>query len=136
MGTWSHEPFGNDTACDWSFSLLQTSDLSSVEAALDAVLEVGDDYLDADLATEAIAAIEVLAKLLGRGTQIDSYTEEVDQWVASHPLMPSPELLARAKTVINRICSDNSELLELWEDGEESFAWRESLQHLAAAVNG
>ena len=28
MGTWSHEPFGNDDACDWSYELLDSNDLS------------------------------------------------------------------------------------------------------------
>jgi len=135
MGAWSHEPFGNDTACDWSYGLLETSDLSSIEAALDAVIESGEDYLDADRATEAIAAIEVLAKLQGKGTQTDSYTEDLDQWVKRHPQKPSTKLLAKAKQVIERIGSPESELLELWEEGEEADAWKASLQQLAAATS-
>jgi hypothetical protein len=135
MGAWSHEPFGNDTACDWSYGLLETSDLSSIEAALDAVMDSGEDYLDADLATEAIAAIEVLAKLRGQGTQADSYTEDIDQWVKQHPQEPSAGLLAKARQVIARISSPESELLELWEEGEEADAWKASLQQLASATS-
>ena len=56
MGAWSHEPFGNDTACDWSYELLETEDLSAVEAALDEVLEAGGGYLEADLGSQAVAA--------------------------------------------------------------------------------
>lgn len=134
MGAWSHEPFGNDTACDWGYGLVEATDLSSVEAALDAVIENGEDYLDADLASEAMAAIEVLAKLRGRGTQADAYTEEIDQWVKRHAQEPRTELLAKAKQVIDRIASADSELLELWEEGEGADAWKASLRQLAAAI--
>jgi len=71
MGTWSHEPFGNDDACDWSYELFDSNDLSSVEAALNSVLN-GDDYLEASTASNAVAAVEVIAKLLGKGTQTDT----------------------------------------------------------------
>ncbi len=135
MGAWSHEPFGNDTACDWGYGLLEATDLSPVEAALDAVIENGEDYLDADLATEALAAIEVLAKLQGKGTQTDAYTKEIDQWVKRHAQKPTAELLAKAKQVIERIASADSELLELWEEGEEADAWKASLRQLAAATS-
>jgi hypothetical protein len=135
MGAWSHEPFGNDTACDWSYGLLETNDLSSVEAALDAVAEIGEDYLESDIAMEAIAAAEVLAKLLGKGIQTDSYTEEIDQWVTAHPQKPSSALLAKARRAIQRIQSEPSELLELWEEGDEANAWKDSLQKLASAAS-
>ncbi|HXA46345.1 MAG TPA: DUF4259 domain-containing protein, partial [Burkholderiaceae bacterium] len=65
MGTWSHEPFGNDTANDWAYGLEETKDMSFIESALDRVIEQSGDYLEAPEAEEAIAAIEVIAKLLG-----------------------------------------------------------------------
>ena len=72
MGTWSHEPFGNDSANDWAYGLEGLDDFSLVVEAIQNVLATGDDYLDADLAVEAIAAAEVLAKAIGRGTQSDA----------------------------------------------------------------
>lgn len=81
MGTWSHESFGNDTANDWAYELEDATDFSVIEAALQVALDEGDEYLDADLAMEAIAAVEVIAKRLGKGTQSDVYTEKVDQWL-------------------------------------------------------
>lgn len=134
MGAWSHEPFGNDTACDWSYGLLESDDLSDIQATLEAVLEADDEYLEADLASEAIAAIEVLAKLLGKGTQNDSYTKDVDQWIKDHPQKPDAALLAMARKSIERIQSPGSELLELWEESEDASAWKASLQQLLAAT--
>lgn len=135
MGAWSHEPFGNDAASDWKYGLLEAEDLEPIESTLDAVLEVGDDYLDADLASEAIAAVEVLAKLVGKGTQRDSYTAEVDQWVKQHPRRPNASLMTKAKRALQRIQSPDSELLELWDESEEATAWKATMQALAAATS-
>ena len=93
MGTWSAEPFGNDTAADWAYGLEETSDFSLIQETLNAVVQE-DDYLDADFAQEAVAAAETLAKLLGRGSQVDAYTESVDEWVQSVSLKPDAELLS------------------------------------------
>ncbi|MEY8690117.1 MAG: DUF4259 domain-containing protein [Leptothrix sp. (in: b-proteobacteria)] len=134
MGVWSHEPFGNDTACDWSHELLESTDLAPIESALDAVLNAVDQYLDADLASEAIAAAEVLAKLLGQGTQTDSYTKDIDQWIIANPLYPNKILLEKGKQSLERIASPESELLELWEDSGNTDAWMASLKKLTAAI--
>lgn len=47
MGTWSHESFGNDTACDWAYELEGITDLSVIESTIDRVLESEDEYLEA-----------------------------------------------------------------------------------------
>lgn len=136
MGAWSHEPFGNDAASDWKYGLLEADDLELIESTLDAVLAVGGDYLDADLASEAIAGVEVLAKLVGKGTQKDSYTEEVDQWVKQHPQRPNATLMTKARKALQRIQAPYSELLELWEESEEGSEWKATLRALAAATGG
>ena len=134
MGTWSHEPFGNDTANDWAYGLEETKDMSFIESALDRVIEQSGDYLEAPEAEEAIAAIEVIAKLLGRGSQSDAYTEKVDEWVASITEKPNVELLQKAQRVIARILAEDSELLDLWQEGDEPQLWTASMDHLKAAV--
>lgn len=133
MGAWSHEPFGNDTAGDWAYGLEEAKDLSYLEAALDKALECGADYLEAPEAEEAIAAIEVLAKLLGKGTQSDAYTEEVDAWVAAMRLKPDAPLLRKAQRVIDRIRGEASELRELWQESDADD-WTASMARLHAAV--
>jgi hypothetical protein len=134
MGAWSHEPFGNDTACDWSYDLLEKKNLSPVEQAIDAVLEEAD-YLDADASSEALAAIEVLAKLLGRGTQTDSYTEDIDAWVSSAGVKPAAVLLQKAQQAIDKILGPESELKELWDEGEDGELWRASMLHLRGLMH-
>ena len=52
-----------------------------MEAALDSVLEAGNEYLEVDEATEALAAAETIARLQGNWGVQDAYTESVDTWV-------------------------------------------------------
>ena len=130
MGTWGYLAFDNDTTGDWAFGLEGVEDLSLVEEAFDELEEVGEDYLDQDIACNALGACEVLARLLGRPGYTNAFTEPVDQWVAAHPLKPSPVLLNRAVAAIDRILARDSELRELWEESEESASWRQAMADL------
>jgi len=134
MGTWSHESFGNDTANDWAYELEDATDFSVIEAALQVALDEGDEYLDADLAMEAIAAVEVIAKRLGKGTQSDVYTEKVDQWLETISEQPNDGLLSLAKRVLERIVADDSELKELWLESDEYELWLGNIQQLNDAL--
>jgi uncharacterized protein DUF4259 len=135
MGAWSHEPFGNDTANDWAYELEDAEDLSHVEAALDAVLDT-DGYVEASEATCAVAAVEVIAHLLGKGTQSDAYTEKVDEWVKKVHVKPPRALLKKARHALDRIRGEQSELKELWSEGGDGAAeWEASLELLYAAVS-
>lgn len=134
MGTWSHESFGNDTANDWAYELEDATDFSVIETALQVALDEGDEYLDADLAMEAIAAVEVIAKRLGKGTQSDVYTEKVDQWLETISEQPSDDLLSLAKRVLERIVADDSELKELWLESDEYELWLGNIQQLKDAL--
>ena len=133
MGAWSHEPFGNDEANDWAYELGEARDLSYIEAALDAVLET-DGYLEAPEASCAVAAVEVIAKLLGKGTQSDAYTEKVDEWVGRVRAKPPRALIEKAQRALDRVCGEQSELKELWYEGDAA-AWEASLKALRAAVS-
>lgn len=134
MGAWSHEPFGNDTAADWAYGLDNAKDFSYLESALDRVLENVNDYLDASDSEEAVAAVAVIAKMLGKGTQADAYTESVDIWVAAMQEMPPPALIDKARRVLARVTAGDSELLELWEESDDSRAWHESMASLRSAL--
>ncbi len=134
MGTWSHESFGNDTANDWAYELEDATDFSVIEAALQVALDEGDEYLDADLAMEAIAAVEVIAKRLGKGTQSDVYTEKVDQWLETISEQPNDGVLSLAKRVLERIVADDSELKELWLESDEYELCLGKIQQLKDAL--
>lgn len=129
MGTWSLEPFGNDTACDWAYDLEESTDLSLIQQAFAKVLAADKEegYVDADDGQEALAALEVVFKLKDKGTQSDSYTEGVDHWVQQHP-QPIPQtLIDLAQQALAVLSSEKSELTELWE---EEPLWQENLKVL------
>ncbi|WP_163831844.1 DUF4259 domain-containing protein [Spartinivicinus ruber] len=132
MGAWSHEPFGNDTSCDWKYDLEEYSDLRFLEQTIDKALSADQDYLEASEGEEAIAAVEVIAKILGRGTQSDAYTADVDNWVKNIGLKPSSELIAKANKVLILVMSDKSELVELWEGQDK---WKRTIEKLTEAIN-
>ena len=136
MGTWGHRAFDNDTANDWAYGLEDASDLSVVEAAFDELEGVGEEYLDQDVACNALAACEVLARCIGNDGYRNANTEKVDAWVAQHALEPTPALLNRASGAIRRILSDNSELRELWEEAGERDEWRVGVEDLATRLRG
>jgi hypothetical protein len=134
MGAWGHLAFDNDTTNDWAYGLEEVDDLSHVESAFAELEEVGEDYLDQDIACNALGACEVLARLLGRPGYNNAYTEKVDQWVAAHKIKPPPGLLQRASAALDRILGSNSELRELWEEGAEAGEWRAAIEDLRARV--
>jgi hypothetical protein len=127
MGAWDATSFGNDTANDWAYDLEGCDDLSHIETTLQHVMDVGDDYLDADMASEAVAAAEVLAWLSGKPIPVNSYTEKIAEWVSSHPTKPSAATIQMALSVLDRIQREQSELAELWEGDPE---WTDSMTDL------
>ncbi len=133
MGAWGELAFDNDTACDWAYELKNVDDLSLVETAFDEVEAIGSEYLDQDLACNALAACEVLARLNGHPGYQNAYTENVDNWVAAYPIAPPPELIRRAANVIRRILGDQSELKDLWAESGDAL-WIKSVEELRRRV--
>ena len=134
MGAWGSGIFENDTASDWALSLEEARDASLIDETLKTVLSVGGDYLDASVAEEGLAAAEAVARLKGRWGTRDAYTEPMDKWVERYNRPPSVELLRNALSVVDRVLSAPSELLELWEESDDAGAWRASIDDLRARL--
>jgi hypothetical protein len=134
MGTWGTDAFDNDHACDFAHDMAEAGDLELLDEALQQVLDFGDEELAAPVAEEALVAAEVVARLQGRFGVRNAYTECIDAWVAANPGPPSSGLIAKALKAIDRIVSEPSELLELWEDGDDADAWKKAVAELRARV--
>ncbi|ODV78033.1 uncharacterized protein CANTADRAFT_91469 [Suhomyces tanzawaensis NRRL Y-17324] len=132
MGAWSHEPFGNDNACDWAYGLKDKSDYSTIEEAFDQIIKAKatEEYLDADYSTEAIAAAYALVKASGKSTAEDAYTNHVDEWVKRVQEKPSVELVNKAQIALNLALTEDSELYELWAETEDLGVWKETVTDL------
>ncbi len=128
MGAWGAGNFDNDTACDWAYELEESSDLSVIENSIDAVFE--EEYIDADIGCEALAAIDTVARVIGKPGTSNSYTETVDKWVAENKVTISKELLDKAVKALDQIAGDDSELFELWSESDELGNWQNELKAL------
>jgi hypothetical protein len=134
MGAWSHESFGNDDACDFAATVTEADDLLAVDAILDVVMQVGGGYLEAPKASQAIAAAEVIARLQGNWGLRDAYSADLDAWVKRTKIVPTKELALKAKGVVRRIVTEPSELLELWQEGDEGEKWIGAVRDLERRV--
>ncbi|NVM79608.1 hypothetical protein FHW83_005449 [Duganella sp. SG902] len=136
MGTWAVDAFGNDYAQDWAEDLHETSNLDAVEDTLNTVLDSGAE-LEAPFAAEALAAIEVLARLQGKGGPRTEDSAAVDGWVDARKAKAKPraDLAEKAVRAIERILSPESELRQLWEDSEHYADWRAAVEDLRGRLN-
>jgi len=133
MGAWGSGAFDNDAACDWSSDLTDAGDLSFVEDTLSSAEDAEDDELDPELACTAIAACEVVARLQGRGGRAAAHLSELDRWVRTQPVKPSPALVRLATNVLDRVVANSSELAVLWQD---TSGWLSQVQDLRKRVAG
>ncbi|MCX5390384.1 DUF4259 domain-containing protein [Streptomyces sp. NBC_00094] len=133
MGTWDIGPFDSDTAADFSYRVDEAPAEKRAEvlrAAFREVTTAGDDYLDLDLAVEAIASAALVAAQCPGGEPVTT---------AYGPKQPLPELPAELRPMaveaLDRVLVPDSELLELWEesDGEE---WKAGIRKLRAVLAG
>jgi hypothetical protein len=135
MGAWSENAFGNDIACDWAGDFVDDPGLDRIRSALDAVLKT-DGYLDSDPACECLVACEIIARLQGRWGLRDSYSADIDTWVTANPTAISRDLQDAAIAAIDRILGEDSELVELWDDGGPNSEWHEAMDDLRNRVIG
>jgi hypothetical protein len=132
MGTWSGDPFGNDSAADWAWELDGQDDWDVVRTVLDAAVESGDG-VDDDDAVMAIAAAEAVAHGLGRATQDDPYTESVAAFAKRAPEPPA-DLVQLALDALAVATGPSSGLTELWAD--DPVEWNDANAKLEAALKG
>ncbi|MDV9192118.1 DUF4259 domain-containing protein [Streptomyces sp. SR27] len=133
MGTWDIGPFDNDTAADFSYRVDEAPAEKKAEvlgASFREVRASGDEDVDADVAVEAIASAALVAAQCPGGDPVTT------AYGPKEPLPPLPaELRPEAAAALDRILTEPSELLELWEesDGEE---WKAGVRKLRAVLTG
>lgn len=130
MGAWDTASFANDSASDWLAELLEGGDLGMIDEAIDAVLGWGEDFLEASMAEEAIAAAEVTAWLHGRPGPTSEETEGLEGWVEDQEVEDDDGRVRRAIRAIDRVFNRPSELRETWEEAADFEDWRKALTHL------
>ena len=130
MDAWDAGAFGNDTACDWLAELVETSDLSMIKEAFDAVLAAGGETLEMQAGEEGIAAADVVAWINGRGGESDESGERIEEWINEHELEVADALVKKARRVVDRVFNVPSELREAWEESDDFDSWRRAVEGL------
>ncbi len=134
MGAWGTGIFENDDVLDWKADLLDSDDIELIEETIEEVLE--EEYIESDLASNALGAIEILAALQGKpGQEIlnsQSNTEDLYEWIDAHK-GKGKKLISKAKRAIKKIKKD-SELQELWEESGEYSSWLNTLNDLESRL--
>ena len=132
MGRWGYGIFENDTACDFKYLVVDGGGLVPVEQALERVLSSGDGYLEVSEADEALAAADIIARLLGSFGQQDAYTEDIDAWVKDSPAKVSPTLVEKALQAIQRILVEHLKIMAENDEDTEDFAdWKREVNALS-----
>ncbi len=134
MGAWGTGPFDNDDAGDFAIAVASKQDLTAIEAAFDRVLATANSPLDASDASNAIAGAEILAMLLDHLSADTEYPEEIDEWAAAGNLVPSDALLAKARSAMDLVLGEQSELRNLWAEGDELDAWKATVTDVKARL--
>lgn len=143
MGSWGAGVYENDSAADWALWLAKSEGFSRIESAFRALSGEADQddpgavvFVDADDAIHAIAAADVVARLLGVERAQNAYCEAAVQWVEARrgSLVVSAALVDQARAALELAVAPQSELYEMWADnGEDDPAflrWQESVAEL------
>mgnify|MGYP000334776758 FL=1 len=131
MGAWSHEPFGNDQACDWAAELAESTGFAIIEKAFDQVTaDQHEEFIDADTVCEAYAAAEVLAHILGQGTENLDFLGNIGGWIEKLPAQPAAALIKKALNALNILTQEHSELNELWQESGNYAEWTQNIDAL------
>lgn len=121
MGAWGEGVFENDQAGDWLDHLVESGKPKEIDKALTLAIKARPGKLDADDAAAALAAAEVVAA--ARGHRHADLPDEAKEWLAESDYAPTAEAVALSVKAASRV-RDDSELMELWAEGDELAAWK------------
>ena len=126
MGNGGYGNLENDAAADWLAEWEEFKTAGFVEGTLDELLETSRP--DAHLCQEALAASEVVAAK--NGFPAEDFDKKMLTAVEFMEVDNLSELKQKAKSVIT-IVSGDSGLMELWDQSNETSAWRSTLVNLS-----
>lgn len=139
MGFWGVGFFQSDAAADWLAAMEGCEGVSCIEEAIENAIVAGTEGVDADTGCVALAAAEVLCRMLGCGVPApDDIAGIVDGWAgpAMAPRADAARLAPRAVLAVDRVRGGESELARLWAESVHRAAWRAAVDGLAERLRG
>lgn len=134
MAAWGKGPLENDDACDFADGVADGTDLSVLDRTLDKAAKANGHYLEASDGAEALAAGEIIARLLGRPGDVTPRTAKIDGWIADRKLVPGAALIDKAQRAVLRVITDPSELMQLYIDSDDYDGWESAVEDLAHRI--
>lgn len=138
MGAWGEGSFENDTALDWAAGVKSAEDVSVPFLRFKEHCggKPGDliEPIDADMASELIAAAETVAMMMGR--KIPGFPPELEQAVGG--AQDIDKLLYHRARNATLCVLRNSELAELWAEAAENTGendWQVEITGLIDRLN-
>lgn len=127
MSAWGDGVFEDDQACDWLDQLIESGKSTAIDKALSVALKAKPGRLEADEASAALAAAEVVAA--ARGHRHADFPDDAKEWLATSGYVPTESSLVLCVKTVERV-RDDSELMELWAEGDELPAWKRGISGL------
>ena len=94
------------------------------------MLGAGDEFIDASVAEEGLAAAEVVAWISGNPSRLDEAGDDLQEWIENQDIDVESGLGALAVRVVDRLFNEPCELLDVWRDSEDFAEWRKALADL------
>ncbi|KUL53260.1 DUF4259 domain-containing protein [Streptomyces sp. NRRL S-1521] len=125
MGTWDVGPFDNDTAADFSYTLDEAAADARAGIIHGTLTRVIDNagYLEASESEEAVAAAALIAAQCPEGEPTDPV------YGPEEPLPDLTSLRDLALQALDRVMTEPSELLDLWDESDGG-PWRAHIRNL------
>ncbi len=120
MAAWGYYNFDNDTAADFAEDFKAEPSADMLAQALAAVAD--GEYLDADVANEALAAAEIVAAILGKPAR--NFPADLLGIIPRLTISHVEPLRRPAQHAAMAVLREESELRELWEDSDEFDNWQ------------
>jgi len=132
MGTWGHGNFENDSALDWVGDFEEKPHKDFLEKSMRAVLT--PNYIDADDASVALAALEVVAWANGKPAKDFPNLNISLKPGDLRPTFDKDFYATCNKAVDTVMRPTNNEMMELWEASGELDEWRKVLEDLRKRI--
>jgi hypothetical protein len=133
VSAWAATSFENEAARDWFYAVEEAVDPgATIASALDRALAEAD-YLDLELACEAIAAAELSASCAGRVPE--HLPDDVRRWAQTHPHRPHDSEVDQAVEAVERVRGESA-LRDFWMQAgrEPESAWLLELDGLVTRL--
>ena len=124
MGAWGYQNFENDSAIDFVSDFKESPTTDLIKEALSLAIEAGteEEYIEADEASAALTAAEIVAVVLGQAAP--DAPEELSALVQKAGITADDKLVKIARKAVKQVLKE-SELQELWAEGGEPNEWQQ-----------